>query len=224
MARYRFLTLDCYGTLIDWRAGIAEHLGGILRRHGVDLAPEALLRAYVEEEHRVEVGPYRRYREVLAEAARAVAARFGVALPEAEAVAFAASVPAWPPFPDTVEGLKALGAMGFRRVILSNVDRDLLAETIRRHGLEVDGAVTAEDTRTYKPHPQHWLAFCARYGARREEVLHIAQSLLHDVRPALGLKLDCVWLNRYREPLPEDLRPTHVVEDMDALIGWLLTP
>ncbi len=223
MGRYRFLTFDCYGTLIDWRAGIAEHLGGLLRRHGVDPAPEELLRIYVEEEHRVESGPYQRYREVLAESARAAAARFGVRLSEAEARAFAGSVPEWPPFPDTVDGLRAFGVMGFRRVILSNVDRDLLAETVRRHGLEIDGAITAEDTRTYKPDPRHWLAFCARYGARREEVLHIAQSLLHDIRPAIRLKLDCVWLNRYGEPVPEDLRPTQVVYDMDTLVGWLLT-
>ncbi len=223
MGRYRFLTFDCYGTLIDWRAGIAEHLGGLLRRHGVDPAPEELLRLYVEEEHRVESGPYRRYREVLAESARAAAARFGVRLSEAEARAFADSVPEWPPFPDTVDGLRAFGVMGFRRVILSNVDRDLLAETVRRHGLEIDGAITSEDTRTYKPDPRHWLAFCARYGARREEVLHIAQSLLHDIRPAIRLKLDCVWLNRYGEPVPKDIRPTQVVYDMDTLVGWLLT-
>lgn len=223
MARYRFLTLDCYGTLIDWQAGIAEHLGGLLRRHGVDLPPERLLQAYVEEEHRLESGPYRKYREILAESARRVASRFDVQLSEEEARAFADSLPNWPPFPDTVDGLKAFGVMGFRRVILSNVDRDLLAETIRRHGLEVDGAITAEDTRTYKPNPRHWLAFCARYGARREEVLHIAQSLLHDIRPALRLKLDCVWLNRYAEPTPEDVRRVRQFYDLDALVGWLLT-
>ncbi|MCS7351104.1 MAG: haloacid dehalogenase type II [Anaerolineae bacterium] len=223
MGRYRFLTFDCYGTLIDWQAGIAEHLGDILRQHGVDPAPEELLRIYVEEEHRLESGPYRRYREILAESARAAASRFGVRISNAEAQAFADSLPDWPPFPDTVDGLKAFGVMGFRRVILSNVDRDLLAETIRRHGLEVDGAITAEDTRTYKPNPRHWLAFCSRYTARREEVLHIAQSLLHDIRPALRLKLDCVWLNRYREPLPADVRPTQMFYDLDALVGWLLT-
>jgi 2-haloalkanoic acid dehalogenase, type II len=223
MRDYRYLTLDCYGTLIDWRTGLAEHLGGLLRRHGVDPAPEELLRVYVEEEHRLESGPYHRYREILMESARATAARFGVSLSEDEARRFAESLPSWPPFPDTVDGLKAFRVLGFRRIILSNVDRDLLAETVRRHGLEIDGAITAEDTRTYKPNPQHWLAFCARYGARREEILHIAQSLLHDIRPALRLKIDCVWLNRYREPVPEDVRPTEMFYDMDALVGWLLT-
>ena len=199
MARYRFLTLDCYGTLMDWRAGIAEHLGGSCAGTGWTCPPRRCWRP-----------TWRRStgwrRGLTADTGRSWRRRRG----------------RWPPFPDTVEGLKALGAMGFRRVILSNVDRDLLAETIRCHRLEVDGAVTAEDTRTYKPHPQHWLTFCTRYGARREEVLHIAQSLLHDVQPALGLKRDCVWRNRYGEPLPEDLWPTHVVEDMDALVGWLL--
>src|SRR5437762_3074560 len=90
-----------------------------------------------------------------------------------------------------------LGRIGYKRVILSNVDRDLLRETILRNGLEVDGFITAEDARSYKPAAGHWNVFLGRYKASKKSTLHIAQSLYHDILPANKLGFSVAWLNRY---------------------------
>ncbi len=137
-----------------------------------------------------------------------------------EAEEFAESVPYWTPFSDTTETLKELGRRGYKRVILSNVDRDLLRETILRNGLEVDGFITAEDVGSYKPAVGHWNAFLERYKASKESTLHIAQSLYHDVLPATKLGFDVAWINRYGEG-NGGLSPNYAFNDLKSLLTIL---
>jgi 2-haloalkanoic acid dehalogenase type II len=216
MSALRYLTFDCYGTLIDWRKGIEASLGAAL---GVQ-AGGGLLAAYIEAEKREELA-YKKYRKVLGDAATKVAAGLGVALGPKKAEEFAASVPAWPSFADTRESLAELKEKGYGLYILSNVDRDLLEETVRRHSLAVDGWVTAEDTRSYKPSPEHWKAFMRSHGAERAEILHVAQSLFHDIAPTQGMGIASAWINRYGERLPPGLRPEYIADGLKPLADLL---
>jgi 2-haloacid dehalogenase len=216
--RYRYLTFDCYGTLIDWRAGIERGLRSALGEIG--LGGQELLRAYVDAERKEESG-YKRYREVLRDTAVSLSEALGRKVDVASAEVFASSVPEWPAFPDTGRFLREVGSRGYKRYILSNVDNDLLEQTIERNHLEVDGYVTAEEIRSYKPKPGHWMEFMARTGARREEILHVAQSLFHDVVPAQRLGIESAWVNRYAEPLPAGASPTMIADDLSALSGIL---
>jgi FMN phosphatase YigB (HAD superfamily) len=72
LASFEVLTFDCYGTLIDWEAGIVAGLRAILDPLGVDAAEDDLLERYARAEAEVEAGAYVRYREVLARSADAV--------------------------------------------------------------------------------------------------------------------------------------------------------
>jgi FMN phosphatase YigB (HAD superfamily) len=117
-----------------------------------------------------------------------------------------------------VEVLRELGRTGVRRIILSNIDRDLLEETIRRNHLEVDGFVTSEDVRSYKPSPSHWLEFFRRYPEDRRTTLHVAHSLVHDIVPAGKLGMRTVWVDRYGEPRPPSIRPTYTLRDLRGLL------
>src|SRR5215210_1134786 len=106
--RFEALTFDCYGTLIDWEAGIEEGLRRLLAPRGVGPPADALLETYADAEAELEAGEYRRYREVLAEAARRVCATFGVRATEEELAAFGGSVGEWPAFPDSPAALARL--------------------------------------------------------------------------------------------------------------------
>lgn len=216
--RYRYLTFDCYGTLIDWKTGIERELRTSLGE--VLLGGQDLLKAYVSAEAEEE-STYKKYREVLRRTALTLSGKLGKKVSDKAASSFAGSVPRWPAFPDTEKFLHEMGAMGYKRYILSNVDNDLLEMTIKRNSLEVDGFVTAEEVGSYKPNPAHWLRFLKKVGAEKGEVLHVAQSVFHDIVPTQAMGVDSAWVNRYNEPMPEGARPTFVSDTL-AHLGEVL--
>ncbi len=212
--KYRYLTFDCYGTLIDWRAGIEASLLAAVGDLGI--RGQALLDAYVMAEKEQE-SSYKRYREVLRRTVLSMSGQLGVEVTEQAARRFAGSVPTWPAYADTAKFLKEMGRKGYKRYILSNVDTDLLRDTISNHGLEVDGFVTAEEVGSYKPNAGHWLRFMKNTGARKEEVLHVAQSIYHDIVPADEMGIASAWVNRYNEPMPQDTHPLFVSDSLAHL-------
>jgi 2-haloalkanoic acid dehalogenase type II len=216
--RHRYLTFDCYGTLVDWRTGIEKELKSALGE--IKLGGQDLLQAYVNAEQKEESN-YKKYRKVLRDTVISMSGALGKKVGLNEAEAFASSVPRWPVFPDTIEFLRETGLRGYKRYILSNVDDDLLVETIRRNGLEVDGFVTAEQVGSYKPNPGHWRQFMAMTGAGREEILHVAQSVFHDIVPTQQLGIDSAWVNRYRESLPVGAAPGVIVDSLVSLAAIL---
>jgi 2-haloalkanoic acid dehalogenase type II len=207
MRRYDVLTFDCYGTLVDWERGIAEALERAAGADGVTLDRAAVLRAYHEIEPRIQAERYRRYREVLALTARAVAERLGWPLAPGREAFLPESLPTWPPFPDTNGALRRLRDAGHRLAILSNVDDDLLAGTRRRLDVAFDFVVTAQQVGSYKPAPGHFAAARERIGAARW--LHVAQSYFHDVQPARALGIASAWINRKGERPLDERGPDH---------------
>jgi 2-haloalkanoic acid dehalogenase type II len=216
---FSYLTFDCYGTLIDWRKGIDIYLGNLLIKNGLP-ADVSVYSDYIRLEASEELG-YRPYREVLCSTAIKVAHALGISIAEEDANAFASSVPSWPPFDDSVETLKQLGQKGCQRIILSNIDRETLKRTLLQNNLEVDGYITAEDVSSYKPSFEHWRRFFDRYKTTKEETLHVAQSLFHDIIPSSKLRISNAWINRYSETNNSGTRPTYVFPDLRGLVKFL---
>jgi 2-haloacid dehalogenase len=196
--RFDALTFDCYGTLIDWEKGISNGLRAILEPHGVRPGDDELLEAYAREEAALEAGPYLRYRDVLTQAARGVASRFGVTPTDAETAAFGGSVGDWPAFPDTADALKRLSGR-FRLGVITNCDDDLFAASIPRLGVSFDWIVTAQQVGSYKPSHRNFDAAFAVIDVPRQRILHVAQSLYHDHVPARALGLATAWIDRRRD-------------------------
>ncbi len=217
--KFTHLTFDCYGTLIDWRNGIEVHLGELLRKNG--LAPGVSVYPIYLKFEAEEEGRYKSYKDILTDTAIRSADHFKVSITKDEARGFAASVPSWKPFVDTLESLKEMGERGYKRVILSNIDRDLLTDTINRNRLEVDGYVTAEDVGSYKPALGHWNHFFDKFKATKNGTLHVAQSIYHDIRPASSIGIATAWINRYSDAKPSDLNPTYVAPDLRSLLKLL---
>ena len=216
--RYRYITFDCYGTLVDWRKGIESGLHVALGN--VHLSGQDLLKAYVQAE-RNEEADYKRYREVLRLTVISMSGVLGVKVSDKAARRFSESVPDWPPFEDTAEFLRLAGRRGYKRYILSNVDDDILEETIKKHGLELDGFVTAQEVGSYKPNPGHWLEFMQKTGAKKVDVLHVAQSVYHDIIPCQRMGIDSAWVNRYNERMPPGSHPTYIADSLAQLAELL---
>ncbi len=218
---YDYVTFDCYGTLIDWKTGIAAAFVQAAARDGVSLQPAAVLTSYARTEPIVEAGGYRSYREVLRETALRVAQRHDWSLDEAQADFLPRSLADWPPFDDTRPALERLRSAGYRIGILSNVDLDLLQQTLDRLDVEFDLLVTAQQVRAYKPDHAHFLE--ARRSIGSSSWLHAAQSYSHDVVPATELGIPVAWINRHGEPPQGEARPERSLETLEQLAGWLTT-
>jgi len=207
VARDRWATFDCYGTLIDWNGGIRAQLGRVF---GEDRADE-LLRRYHELEPELQADGTLSYREVLTEALRRLGA------PDDEETALADSLPDWQPFPEVPQALEEARGRGWRLAILSNTDRDYIEASMRRLGGGFELAIVASEIGSYKPALGHWRAFEEHVG--RLPDVHVAASLFHDVAPANELGLRSIWINRLGEtPGPV---PTRELPDLSVLAETL---
>jgi 2-haloacid dehalogenase len=193
--RFDALTFDCYGTLIDWEAGLLGAFAPVLARHGVHIDDEELLVRYAAHEARLEAGPFLRYRDVLGGGLRGVAAELGFEPTDDEVAAFGGSVVDWPAFPDSAAALARL-ATRFRLGVLTNCDDDLFAASNARLGVTFDWVVTAEQVGSYKPAETNFQALFERVEVPRERILHVAQSRFHDHAPAKRLGMTSVWIDR----------------------------
>jgi 2-haloacid dehalogenase len=219
---FEILSFDCYGTLVDWESGILSTLAPILARHRRSAPAQELLEAYGRLEARAEEPPYRPYAIVLREVMEGLGRMLGFTPAGAELDALASSIASWAPFPDTREALRALRTK-YRLAILSNIDDDLFALTAPALGVELDWVVTAGQVHSYKPALENFRRALVRFGLPKEKVLHVAQSLFHDIAPARALGLASVWVNR-RHGLPgagatppADGRPDLEVRDLKSL-------
>ncbi len=199
LADYDALSFDCYGTLIDWEAGIAAVLSRWAKEAGLELSDEELLRAYADNEARAERDtPAALYPDILAEAFRRTGEALGHPVSDEWADRLGRSVPDWPAFADSTEALTSL-ARDYKLIILSNVHRDGFAGSNRRLDIDFDRIITAEDVKAYKPAPNHFEALdvaLVEMGIARDKLLHVAQSLFHDHVPARRHGLPSVWINR----------------------------
>lgn len=193
--RFEVLTFDCYGTLINWEEGILSALHQVLSAHGKEVDDATIVKLYGDFEQIAEQGTFRPYREVLQLVVRQFAAEFHFTPTPKELRSLPESLPTWKPWPDTVDALRQLKTR-FRLAIFSNVDDSLFAGTRPRLGVELDEVVTAQRARAYKPSLKLFELGLSRINAPAHRVLHVAQSVYHDIVPAQSLGLATAWVNR----------------------------
>jgi 2-haloacid dehalogenase len=219
-ADVRALTFDCYGTIVDWDGGIAAALAALPSLEGADLA--RLVREREEVEKELQAGTFHSYGEVLGESLRRAVALQDRTPEDGEVAAFVQGMGDWPPFADSVVALGRLG-MRFRLAILSNVETAVLRRSLTHVPVSFAELVTAEQVRSYKPARAHFDEALRRLDLEPREVLHVAGSLYHDVRPARELGWSAVWIDRRGEGAPDDLEPDRVFPDLGALADALGT-
>ena len=234
LRKFDALSFDCYGTLIDWEAGLLGVLRPWADARGLSLTDEALLTAYGIHEAESETShPGDRYPLILARSFRAMGEELGAEVSDADAERLGGSVPDWPAFPDSAEAIARL-ARRFKLVILSNIDRTSFAASNRRLGVTFTSILTAEDIGSYKPSPRNFEALLGeidRLGIPRERLLHVAQSLFHDHVPAKAAGLSTAWINRRHAdpgwgatPEPEaPVTPDWTFSSMGALVDAVET-
>lgn len=206
LTAYKALSFDCYGTLIDWEAGLTTDLQPILSQlpptHPWNLRPLTAVQHFnAHSEHLWTIKPTQLYNDNLSESLSLLANEAGVSIPDTHPISTGPS--RWPAFADTVAGLHKL-KKHYRLIILSNVSNSNIRLAVENvlSPVQFDGIYTAENIGSYKPSHENF-----RYlfdHAREEfnvnwekgELLHLARSLMADHVPAAELGLSSVWIAR----------------------------
>ena len=224
LLQYKVLSFDVYGSLIEYKAHILDAFQPLLSRLPasspfLDAEPLSntipnsatkgsieFLKLFQRQEDAIKLEkPVKRFDEILQKIWWRIAKELGVESSDDEAREFGseASIASWPTFPGTSDALKTLGKH-FKLVALSNIDKyatDITASSPKSDLGKILWwkVFTAED---YDPDASRaddakldtLLQYCGEQGIKKEEVLHVAQSLGHDQAPAKRAGLSSVWL------------------------------
>jgi 2-haloacid dehalogenase len=194
-SRFRALSFDCYGTLIDWESGLLDAFHAVLDARAMHLDDGLLLETFAGLEHEVEAEAFQTYRVILTKVLERMGDELGFVPSADECAAFAGSVATWPPFADSRVALRRL-AERFELIVLSNVDTDLFAGSATQLEVPFAHVFTAGAIGSYKPDPRNFEHLKRHAGVEPNELLHCAQSLFHDIGPAREAGLATVWVNR----------------------------
>ncbi len=208
----RWVTTDCYGTLIDWERGISEAFSAEAAEDGLTIDESKLLELFFPAQQQIMAGSYELYAEVLRRTAVRVAKELGWDLEPSRAQFLPDSVPRWSPFREAnaaMDRLKRKYTLG----IVSNIDDKLLGLSRRHLRTELDLVVTAQQVRSYKPDPAHFKEAARRMGGKRGWV-HIASGYHSDVAPLLKMNVPVIWVNRRGEKLGDRKAPAEQVKNL----------
>lgn len=213
----KYITFDCYGTLIDWEGGIKTAVKKLADKNSFSFNLDGISDKYIKVELEVEAEQYRKYHEILQLSAKKLFKQEGFDILNEDALVFADSIYNWQPFPETHDVLAQLKQKGYKLIILSNIDNEIVKKSIELMGIDFDGVVTAEEVGSYKPAHGHWEEMLKRFNAKKEEVLHVAASYIHDIIPAKEQGFNAIWINRNSEKSTREIKPDLEFKDLRPL-------
>jgi 2-haloacid dehalogenase len=220
--QFRLISFDCYGTLIDWKRSLMDIMKPFVMSHKLDLSGDQLYDLFLKADQKNITCEYKPYHEVLIAIMDEMGKELKIDLKLAERTCLVDRFGDWTAFPDTTDSLQELKKR-YRLAIISNVDDEMFDVTKRCLGVRFDFIVTAKQVGSYKPSKNNFIRALEIFGLPKEQVLHVSQSIYHDIVPTNELGWSNVWVNRYNEPERTD--PAEfadlVVPDLASLVRMI---
>jgi 2-haloacid dehalogenase len=210
------ISFDCYGTLVDWEAGISSFLTQILEQKRVVADVAEVFKAREDVEFELIQGAYRRYREILSLSLKEAFYRFSIPYDNRDGEQLAESVANWPVFMGTRPALEKLAEKS-RLAIISNIDNEIIERTRESIGVNFSLTVTAQDARAYKPSTKPFELALKRLGCKSKDVLHVSSGFRYDMPPAHALGFRTAWINRKGEKKPAAHQPDYEFQSLTQL-------
>ncbi|NET44597.1 haloacid dehalogenase type II [Okeania sp. SIO2B3] len=226
LENFEIVSFDCYGTLIDWESGIITVLKNLIANHQINISAQQILEMFAKFESEAEAGEYIKYREVMKQVVEKIGKELNFQPTESELNSLANSIKNWQPFPDTITALQTL-KQKYRLAIISNIDDDLFTDTAKHLQIEFDFVITAQQIKSYKPSKNNFEMAIKKMEITPEKLLHIAQSIYHDIVPAKAMGLSTIWVNRrqgkegFGATLPASEKPDLEVPDLKTLVDLI---
>ena len=196
--RPKFVTFDCYGTLINF-----DMAGAARRIYADQLSPElmaAFIRSFSAFRLDEVLGAWKPYAEIVHNALERTCRRHGVPFRAEDALRIYNEVPTWGPHPDVAAGLAKL-AQHIPLVILSNAMNSQIMSNVEKLGAPFHRVITAEEVGSYKPQMNGFERMFEILGCGPQDVTHVSSSFRYDLMTAHDLNITSkVWVNRGHEP------------------------
>ena len=196
--RPKFVTFDCYGTLINF-----DMAGAARRIYGESLDEDrmtAFIRSFSSFRLDEVLGAWKPYLEVVHNALERSCKRHGVPFCEEHAQQVYAEVPTWGPHPDVAAGLSRL-AEQIPLVILSNAMNSQIMSNVEKLGAPFYRVITAEEVGSYKPQMNGFERMFEILDCGPQDITHVSSSFRYDLMTAHDLGIGSkVWVNRGHEP------------------------
>ena len=196
--RPKYITFDCYGTLINFEmAEAARDLYG-------SQLDEARMQQFVRNfaAYRLDeiLGDWKPYADVVHNSIERTCRANGIKFRPEDAKAIYERVPSWGPHRDVPAGLAKV-AKEIPLVILSNAMNSQIMSNVEKLGAPFHAVYTAEQANAYKPRFKAFEYMFDMLGCGPEDILHCSSSFRYDLMSAhdLGIK-NKVWVNRGHEP------------------------
>ena len=217
--QFKILSFDCYGTLIDWRSSVLKIIQPVLLDYSIDMSDEDAFNLFLEADRGILGKEYITYREVLPRVMEHIGKSLNLNLLDKDKSCLVDRFGDWDPFPDSHEALLTLQEK-YKLAIISNVDDEMFSLTMRCIGIRFEYIITAKQVQSYKPSHKNFMHALERFNVPKDQVLHIAQSIYHDIIPTNELGWKNVWVNRYNEPERTDPAefPDLEVPDLASLV------
>jgi putative hydrolase of the HAD superfamily len=197
LKRFKAMTFDVVGTLIDFERGMINFIRSVDRNGAGRLDDERILNSY--RQHRGNT-PTKWFPDDLVRVYLAMAPELGLPAKSEHAEGFRDSIRDWPAFADSVEALQRL-RQRFRLVAMTNAQRWSLEHMARTLGNPFHDTVTVDEARCEKPEPVFFGFARGRLSVEAivlEDILHVAQSQYHDIGVARRLGYTVCWIERRR--------------------------
>jgi 2-haloacid dehalogenase len=217
--RPKYITFDCYGTLIDFQ------MGAMTRTMFADRIKPDQIQAFTADfsAYRFDevLGDWKPYADVIKMALQRCCKRWDLSYNEAEAQQLYNAIPTWGPHPDVPAGLAKV-AKEFPLAILSNASDSQIYRNVEKLGAPFFAVYTAEQAQVYKPRLQAFEYMIDRLGCDPADLLHVSSSLRYDLMSAYDVGIrHTVYIERghgpstdyYGYPTLKDLG------DLPALVG-----
>jgi 2-haloalkanoic acid dehalogenase type II len=216
------ITFDCYGTLVDWEAGITSFLTEVLREKGTTASIPEVVRVREDIDFGMVQGPYMTYKEILRLSLKETFNRFQVAYNDQDGERLIQSVPTWPVFTETAPALERL-ARKCRLAIISNIDKDIIEKTKANIGVQFAITVTAQEAGAYKPTLKPFQIALKKLAAEPTSILHVSSGFRYDIPPAHRLGFRTAWVNRKSEQAPPSERADYEFKNLTELADYVKT-
>jgi len=228
----RALLFDVFGTVVDWRSGVAREATPFLRRRGAESVDplafaDAWRASYQPAMEQVRSGrrPFTRLDVLHRENLETILPDFGIDPATVPALELNELNLAWhrlDPWPDAVAGLTRLKT-SFIIATLSNGNIALMLDMAKRAGLPWDAILGAEVAQAYKPMPEAYLRTADVLAMRPEQICLVAAHN-GDLAAARKCGLRTAFIPRPAEHGPNqttDLRPDQEWDVVAADFGAL---